>query len=122
MKSKTLFYIPRIITIIFILFISIFALDVFGNGTSFLETAIALFMHLLPTIILTSILVFAWRKSKVLAGMWILFGIWYLVMTIPRMLERFEFYYLSWFAIFTGSSWVIAYLFLLDAKKNKLKK
>ena len=36
MKS-TLFWIPRIAGILFILFISIFALDIFGQGYSFWE-------------------------------------------------------------------------------------
>jgi len=51
MKKKTkkaLYWAPRIIAILFIVFISLFALDVFIEGYGFWETIVALFMHLVP--------------------------------------------------------------------------
>ncbi len=48
-KHKLLFRFPRVFAILFILFISIFALDVFDMGLNFWQTMGALFMHLIPT-------------------------------------------------------------------------
>jgi len=117
-RSKVLFWLPRVLTILFILFISMFALDVFSTGLGLLGTIIGLFMHLIPTIILTLILVIFWRKSAVLGGMWIGFGIWYIAMMLPNMIKQFEFYYLSWIIQFSGIAFVVAWLFFLDFKKR----
>ena len=62
---KTIFWAPRVLAILFILSISIFALDVFGEGYGLAETLIALFMHLIPSILLIVILSTAWRWEKI---------------------------------------------------------
>lgn len=58
-----LFWTPRVLTILFALFISIFALDVFGEGQGFFGTIIALLMHLIPTALILLFLVLAWRRE-----------------------------------------------------------
>jgi len=118
-RKGVLFWLPRIITILFILFISMFALDIFDANLGFWGTILGLFMHLLPTIILTLILVIFWKKSIVLAGMWLAFGIWYIFMMLPNMLKQFEFYYISWLVMFSGTAFVIAFLFFLEWKNKR---
>jgi len=118
-KKGVLFWLPRIITIIFILFISMFALDIFDMNLGFWGIILGLFMHLLPTIILTLILVIFWKKSIVLGSMWIGFGVWYLTMIIPTIFEKFEFYYLSWLIMFSGTAGVIAFLFFRENFKKR---
>ena len=49
------------LSILFIAFLSLFALDVFGVGYSPWETLVALTMHLIPTFLLIAVLVAAWR-------------------------------------------------------------
>ncbi len=56
-------WLPRMGGLLFAAFISLFALDVFGQGYSFWETLTGLFMHLLPTIMLVVVLLLAWRWS-----------------------------------------------------------
>lgn len=68
MKNSTrgvVFWAPRILTILFALFLSLFALDVFGEGKGFLGTLGALFMHLIPTFLVVGLLVIAWRREWV---------------------------------------------------------
>ena len=43
-----LFWTPRILCIVFALFLSLFSLDVFGEGYGFWETLLALLIHLVP--------------------------------------------------------------------------
>jgi hypothetical protein len=62
--KKTIYWLPRLICILFIGFISIFALDVFGEY-GFPEILVALFMHLIPTFILIAVLTVAWKWSKI---------------------------------------------------------
>ena len=52
---------PRVGVLIFATFMSVFALDVFGQGTSLWDTTIALMMHLIPTALLLVVLLVAWR-------------------------------------------------------------
>ena len=60
-----LFWAPRILTILFALFLSVFALDVFGETKGFLETLTALVLHLVPTFFVVVLLVFAWRRELI---------------------------------------------------------
>lgn len=82
--NKILFWLPRALSILFIVFISIFALDVFGQGYSFLETIIALFMHLLPSIILGAALAIAWKFELVGGIIFLFLGIGYTISTIGK--------------------------------------
>jgi hypothetical protein len=56
---------PRILAILFAAFLSVFALDVFGEGYWFWGTIRALFMHLIPTMIVLAALIIAWRWEGV---------------------------------------------------------
>jgi len=62
--SDVLFWAPRVLCILFIAFISMFAFDVFGEGYSVLETVVALFMHLIPSFVLAGLTILAWKKEK----------------------------------------------------------
>lgn len=61
-----MYWTPRIIVILFALFISLFALDVFDENRSTWETILALLLHLIPTAIIIGSLFIAWK--------WELFG------------------------------------------------
>jgi hypothetical protein len=77
--KQILFWTPRILGILFALFVSIFALDVFGVGYSFWETIVALFMHLIPVFLLLIGLAIAWRWEWVGAVVFLGFSVWYLI-------------------------------------------
>lgn len=55
--TKVLHWLPRIICVLTIIFISLFALDSFSNPKAFL-------IHLIPSFILLVILTIAWRWEK----------------------------------------------------------
>ena len=56
-----LYWAPRGLCILFIAFLSMFALDVFQEGLGVWQTALALFMHLIPSFVMALILALAWR-------------------------------------------------------------
>jgi len=66
---------PRILAILYIAFISLFALDVFESGYGWLRTMVALFMHLIPSFILIASLVLAWKKPKIGGAIFVALGI-----------------------------------------------
>ena len=52
---------PRILGILFIAFVSMFSLDVFGAGYSPWETLVAFTMHNIPSFVLIACVILAWR-------------------------------------------------------------
>lgn len=64
-SRSVLFWAPRILTILFALFLSVFALDVFEETKGILETLTALVLHLVPTFLVVVLLVFAWRRELI---------------------------------------------------------
>lgn len=68
-KNLILVWIPRILAICFILFISIFAFDVFDGKELMLKQLMAFFIHLIPSFILLAVLLIAWKRP--LPGGWL---------------------------------------------------
>ncbi len=58
------YYLPRIIGVLSILFISSFALDVFVAGEPLLRILVGLFIHLIPSFVLVFILAIAWKFER----------------------------------------------------------
>ncbi len=77
--KRLLFWTPRIICIFFALFLSLFALDVFGEGYGFRKTIQALFIHLIPVYVVIAVLVAAWRWEWIGGVIFIFLGVLYLV-------------------------------------------
>ncbi len=59
--QKILRWTPRVLCIVAILFISMFAFDSFSHERTFFQNLGSLLMHLLPTFILIAFLVVAWN-------------------------------------------------------------
>jgi hypothetical protein len=76
----TLFWAPRVLSIAYIAFLSMFALGVFGKEHGFWRILLALTMHLIPTFVLIVALLLAWRWEWVgailYAGAGMLYVIW----------------------------------------------
>jgi hypothetical protein len=84
--KRLLFWSPRVLCILFAVFLSMFALDVFDGRHGFWRTMLALFMHLIPVFALILVLVVSWRWEWVGAGFFPLLGLLY----IWRMGGRFR--------------------------------
>jgi hypothetical protein len=78
--KRSLFWTPRVLCILFALFVSLFALDVFGEGYGPLETLVALMMHLIPTGVILAVLIVSWRWEWVGAVLFSALGILYIAL------------------------------------------
>ncbi len=76
---QLLYWAPRALCIVFALFLSLFALDVFQEGRGVLETALALFLHLIPTFLLLILLALSWRREWIAGIIFPLLGVLYVV-------------------------------------------
>lgn len=61
--NKTLFWAPRILTIIFILFLGLFALDAFEGDQSLIKKLGGFMIHLIPNFVLILILIVSWKHE-----------------------------------------------------------
>lgn len=59
--NNKLYWTPRALGVVFIFFISLFALDAFGSGFGFWKSIVAFFIHLAPAYVLLVVLYIAWR-------------------------------------------------------------
>ena len=110
MKTKMtpiIYWAPRILGILFAVFISIFALDVFTEGYGFWETVVALVMHLVPTAIIIIVLLIAWRWERVGGVLFLLLGALYIVMFWERG-------HWSAYLLISGPLFLIGALFLVS--------
>ena len=74
-SNKTIHYFPRVLAILYICFLAIFAMDVFAEGQSWQDTIIALGMHLIPNFLLLILLIVSWNNEKIGALTFALVGI-----------------------------------------------
>lgn len=117
--GKFVYWAPRIFSILFLLFLAMFSLDVFDNCNSFLECLLGLLMHNIPVFILIILLVIAWKKEIVGAITFFLAGFLYILLL--AMNPKFEWHYFSWSLIIAGPAFVIGWLFLINWNKRKNK-
>jgi drug/metabolite transporter (DMT)-like permease len=76
---QLLYWAPRALCIVIAVFLSMFALDVFGGDKGIWETTLALLIHLIPTYIVLIVLAVSWRWEWVGAAMFTALGVLYIV-------------------------------------------
>ena len=102
-----LFWAPRALTILFALFLSLFALDVFGEGYGFWKTTVALLIHLIPTWIVLATLVISWRWGLIAGLLYGALGVTYIVMVWGRG-------HWSWYVVIAGPLFLLGALYVVD--------
>ena len=110
--NKTLFWAPRILTIIFILFLGLFALDAFEGDQSLIKKLGGFMIHLIPNFVLILILIVSWKHEWIGTIAFIIVGIAYIVMFWGR------FPVVTYLTI-AGPLFVIALLFWLNWMNRK---
>ena len=115
--KQALFWTPRTLSIIFIAFLSLFALDVFGGPYGFWQTLLALFIHLIPSFVLIAALVLAWRWEWIGAALYAAAGLLYIKLVLPRPSLPIE-VRLFRCSVIAGPALVIAALFLIGWLKR----
>ena len=103
---RTLYWTPRVISIVFAVFISLFALDVFQGHAAPAQVALALAMHLVPTALVVVALVIAWRWEWV--GAVLYFGLAVLYVVVMHERARWD-----WYLLIAGPAVLVGVLFLL---------
>jgi len=72
---KIIYWTPRVLGILAILFVSLFALDAFDNKLTFWQQISGFIIHLIPSFILLVFLLFAWKKELIGGIIFVLIGV-----------------------------------------------
>ena len=118
--NKFIFWTPRIISILFVIFLALFSLDIFDGNYGFWGTIVGLFMHNIPAIILFVVIIISWKYEIVGGIAFILAGIFYIFMLL--MNRQLEWYMLLWSLTIAGPSILVGILFLIGWKQKRKKK
>jgi hypothetical protein len=123
LTKRTLFWAPRILSIVIIAFASFFALGVFDRHLGFWQAAYTLTICLIPSFVLIAVLILAWRWEWIGAAFYAAVGLFYLwavvdimrpislVVKLPRILK------------ISGPAFLIAWLFLANwLKRDEINK
>lgn len=118
--SRFVYWTPRILSILFLLFLAMFSLDIFDSCHGFLECALGLFMHNIPVFILTVLLVIAWKHEIVGAVTFFLAGLVYIGLILFNILNGAgEWFMLAWIIQISGPAFFIGALFLIGWLKRR---
>ncbi len=122
-QSRFLYWTPRVLSIIFLVFLFLMSLDVFSLSENPWEIALGFLIHNIPFFILLIILIIAWKNEMVGGITFLSSGIIYLgLITYTMITSGFEWYYLAWAIQISGIAFFIGALFLIGwFKKRKMK-
>jgi len=120
-KYKTLYWTPRIICILAILFVSLFALDAFDPKLSIWEQIGGFLIHLIPSFILLGILILAWKYEYIGGIILVLIG---LVFSIIVFRMNYRMNHNIWMSLGIIASITFPFiiagaLFMIHHKKDK---
>ena len=114
--NKTIYWSPRILTIFFILFVSLFAFDSFNSEKTFAENIAAFLIHLVPSFVLFLLLLGAWRHEWIGTIAFAALGVTYIAISWGR------FPFITYLTI-SGPLFLISILFLISwIKRNHTHK
>ena len=110
-SQKILFWTPRVLSLAFVLLLSLFALDVFSAYTG-MSVLLPLFMHLLPALGLLIVSIVAWKYEWVGAVVFLGFAalyVWDVGWAKPW----------SWYATIAAPSALVGILYLISWSQRK---
>lgn len=118
--SKTLYWAPRILAVMLLLFLTLFSFDVFDSCIGIAECFFAMVLHNIIVFILAILLWLSWKREWIGAITFVVAGLLYIsLLVISAIIEKnFEWYLISWSMILAGPAFIIAYLFWKNWKKK----
>ncbi len=109
--SNLVFWAPRILTILFAAFLSIFALDVFSEQRGLWKLVGSLLLHLIPTAVILLFLALAWRRDWLGVLFYTGLGVMYIVTAWGR-------FPISVYFTISGPLFVMGLLFLASWRQR----
>lgn len=115
--NRILYWSPRVLAILFIIFMALMSLDVITPEASIWEIIGGMFMHNIPTMVMIVVLIAAWKHEIVGGIVFILAGVAYVILTATS--GQPWYIVLSWSLTIAGPAFLIGILFLVNWYKKK---
>jgi hypothetical protein len=115
--SEFVYWTPRILSIVFVIFLALMSLDVLGMKLGFWQTLDGLFMHNIPTLVLLAVLMISWKYEIVGGVAFILAGLLYIFITF-RNVDNWGMA-LAWSVQIAGAVFAIGGFFIVNWIKKK---
>lgn len=116
LRRRILFWTPRILAMLYIAFLSMFAVDVFSQEHGFWRIFAALSIHLTPSFVLIAGLILAWRWEWIGAAIYGVTGVAYIGWVLCRPLSPAI--KMNWMLTIAGPPLLVAALFLANRLKH----
>ena len=105
MSSRIIIYwLPRILGLAFVLFLSLFSLDVFSEYSGW-QAVLPFLIHLLPSFVLLAVVLIAWRHDWVGVVFFLFSSVFYVY---AAGFDRPW----TWYAFISGPAFLVAVLFM----------
>jgi hypothetical protein len=119
--NKFIYWIPRVLGILFVLFLTVFSWDVFDGNYGFWGTILALFIHNIPALILLIILIISWKREIVGGVAFIIAGLLYIALQLMRILVEppFQWDMLFWSLPIAAPAFLVGILFWIGWRQKK---
>lgn len=118
LTTNILYWLPRILGIVFILFLSLFALDAFTGQSSLLNQILGFLIHLTPNFLMLILLILAWKRE-------LLGGVAYILLSVVFTIFFNTYNEISSFLLISFPLLIIGLLFLLHSylvkRQEKIK-
>ena len=115
LMHQTIKWISRTLAVVYVIFISLFALDVFSGQYNIGQTIMALIIHLLPAFVVIAVSILAWRQES--AG-----GMAFIILAILFTIYFRTYRRMDYFLIITVPLLIIGGLFLIGRGEPKINK
>jgi len=112
--KKLIYWLPRIITIIYIIFLGLFAFDSFDGDQSVWKKALGFLIHLIPNFLLIIILIISWRREWIAGILFNGLAIFYIIMSWGK------FPFVTYLTV-SGPLFLTGILFLINWYQRKKK-
>ncbi len=122
LSRRALFWTPRILSMVFIAFLSLFALDVFDLHLGVWETSLAFAIHQIPVFVLIAALILAWKWEWIGAALYAAGGLLYVTWVVSMSRTVPATTRLIWILSIAGPAFLISGMFLANwLKGNRLR-
>ena len=115
--SGFVYWIPRILSILFIIFLALMSLDVISPELSLSQIIVGMFMHNIPTLVMMIVLIISWKYEIVGGIAFLLAGLLYIILVTRSGIAWHL--ALSWSLIIAGPAFLIGILFMINWFKRK---
>lgn len=115
-KNNVIYWLPRILSLCFVVFVSLFALDAF-SGPDLAENIAGFLIHLIPSVIILLLVIIAWKYD--LVGAIVFFGLAILYVFMVGFDRHW-----SWYLGISGPAVLVGALYLaswIQGRKKRIR-